>query len=214
MNNKILILAIILATGWIDVTASDSIHSALSRPLEWKVGADISPAYVIPTNGFLRGGNPKDKKIRNSLTGSIRSDFSFNPSTREGILYKGLYQGIGIGFNTYFSKNLLGTPVSLYAYQGSPIVHFNDRLSLGYEWQFGAAFGWHHFDKETAESNYSVSTPITAHMGVGFNLNYCLTNRWQMSVGVMMKHYSNGNTSLPNAGSKHFGSNNRSSLYY
>lgn len=200
MNNKILTLAITLAVSGIVAKASDSIPSAFSHALEWRVGADISPAYVIPTNGFLRGGNPEEKKISSSLTGAIRSDFSFNPSTCEGILYKGLYQGIGIGFNTYFSKDLLGTPVSVYAYQGAPIVHFSNSLSLGYEWQFGAAFGWHHFDKETAEKNYSVSTSVTAHMGLGLNLNYSLTDRWQMSVGIMMKHYSNGNTSLPNAG--------------
>ena len=198
-KNKIL-LAITLAASGIDANASDTIPSAFSRPLEWRVGADISPACVIPTNGFLRGENPEGKRIKSSLTSSIRSDFSFNPSTREGILYKGLYQGIGIGFNTYFSKNLLGTPVSVYAYQGYPIVYFSNKLSLGYEWQFGGAFGWHHFDQETAETNYSVSTSVTAHMGLGLNLNYNFSDRWQMSLGVMMKHYSNGNTSLPNAG--------------
>lgn len=179
---------------------ADTIPSGFSKAPEWHVGAELSPAWVPQTNSFLKGFNPLDKKISNSVSGTFRTDFSFSPDTREGMLYKGLYQGIGIGINSFFSDRLLGTPVSAYVYQGAPIVNFSNRLWLGYEWQFGAAFGWHHFDEEIATTNAAVSTSVTAHMGLALKLHYALSDRWRMSVGIVANHYSNGNTSFPNAG--------------
>lgn len=179
---------------------ADTIPSAFSRTPQWRIGTELTGAGVPGSNTFLRGENPEGKRIGSRLAGDIRADFSFNPATREGILFKGLYQGLGFGVNTYFSNSLLGTPITAYVYQGAPIVTFSDRLWLGYEWQFGAAFGWKHFSEESDESNYAVSTAVTAHMGLGLKLNYRLNDRWQLALGVTAHHNSNGNTSLPNAG--------------
>lgn len=180
--------------------ASDSIPSGFSRTPEWRIGVEASPAWVPGTSGFLKGNNPEDKKIRSGFSGNVRADFSFNPSTREGILYRGLYQGVGVGTSTLFSSRLIGTPVSVYAYQGAPIAHFSDRVWLGYEWQFGAAFGWRHFDSQSPENNAVISTSVTAHIGLGLKLHYSLSDRWKMTFGLAARHYSNGNTSWPNGG--------------
>ena len=177
-----------------------TIPTKFSLKPEWRIGVDVSPGWIPATNDFLGGYNPEDKCINTTLSGDIRADFSFNPSTRQGILYPGLYQGIGIGANTFFASSLLGIPVSAYVYQGAPIVHLNSRLWLGYEWQFGVACGWKHYDTDTADTNSAVSTPVTAHMGIGLKFHYDLTDRWQLSFGLSARHYSNGNTSWPNAG--------------
>ncbi len=192
-------MILLVATGVLPVVA-DNIPSGFSRPLSWRVGAELSGGMVPGTNSFLRGDNVDNQNINSTLSGDIRADFSFNPSTREGLLYKGLYQGIGLGMNTFFANGLLGNPMSAYVYQGAPIVHFSDRLWLGYEWQFGAAFGWKYYDQDSAPDNAVVSTPVTAHMGLGIKLNYRLSDRWQLTAGVNARHYSNGNTSWPNAG--------------
>lgn len=179
---------------------ADTIPSAFSRPVQWRIGAEVSPALVPGTSSYLEGNNPADKPIDAGLSGSIRADFSFSPATREGILYRGAYQGIGISFSSYADDGVLGTPVSAFVYQGAPIARFSNRLWLGYEWQFGAAFGWRHSNEEIAENNAVVSTAVTAHMGLGVKLHYRLSDKWQMSVGIGANHYSNGNTSWPNAG--------------
>lgn len=199
MSRFVASLILLLAVG-VPVVASDTVPSGFSRRAEWRVGAEVSPAWVIPTNGFLRGDNPEDKKIKAALSGDVRADFSFAPSTREGMLYKGLYQGLALGFNSYFSKSLLGNPVSAYVYQGAPFARFSKSLWLGYEWQFGAAFGWRHFNSQMPDNKACVSTAVTAHMAVGVKLHYMVSDRWQLSAGVMARHYSNGNTSWPNAG--------------
>ncbi|MDE6653221.1 MAG: acyloxyacyl hydrolase, partial [Muribaculaceae bacterium] len=85
-------------------------------------------------------------------------------------------------------------------YQGAEIVRFNQRLWLGYEWQFGAAFGWKYEPDPSAESFKPVSTFVTAPMGLSLKLHYCLSERWQLSAGLNASHFSNGNTSIPNTG--------------
>lgn len=207
MLNKIYaIISCVLAVcpwakaGSATLTGGDTIPSAFSRPLQWRIGAEISPALIPGTSSYLDGYNPACKPIDASLSGSIRVDFSFSPDTHEGMLYRGAYQGIGISLGSYADDGVLGTPVSAFVYQGAPIAHFSNRLWLGYEWQFGAAFGWRHSNEEKLDNNAVVSTAVTAHMGLGVKLHYRFSDKWQMSVGIGANHYSNGNTSWPNAG--------------
>ncbi len=201
MKKGIFLPLLLLGVSLSSTAASpDSIASGFSRPLIWRTGADVNPSWVPGTNSFLRGSNEESKKINSGLSGDIRADFSFAPDTKEGMLYPGLYQGVGIGVNSFFSNSLLGTPVSAYAYQGAPIARFSDRLRLGYEWRFGAAFGWRHYDEEVAGYNSAVSTSVTAMLGIGFKLHYTLSDRWELAFGINGTHYSNGNTSWPNGG--------------
>ncbi len=199
MRSKLtLVLALICAAGI--YAKADTIPYGFSRTPEFRIGADVAPACVIGTNSFLKGRNPLDKRINSTLAGEVRADFSFNPETREGLLYKGLYQGIGLGGNTFFCSSMLGSPVSLYVYQGAPVFKLGKRLRLGYEWQFGAAMGWKHYDKETADYNSAIGTSVTALMGVRFKLHYSISDRFEMILAVNGRHYSNGNSAWPNAG--------------
>ena len=198
MLNKFYILAIGFFIGFSAV--ADTIPTGFSRPMTWRVGAEISPAIVPGTNMFLKGDNLEDKRIGSALSGDIRADFSFNRSTREGMLYRGVYQGMGLGVKSFFAGKLLGTPVSAYVYQGAPLYYFSSRVWLGYEWQFGAAFGWKHYEKYVEEYNTAIGGSVTAHMGLDFKLHYAVSDRWVMSIGVGANHYSNGNTSWPNGG--------------
>ncbi|MDE6268678.1 MAG: acyloxyacyl hydrolase [Muribaculaceae bacterium] len=168
---------------------------------EWRVGGEFSPTHVAATNQFVEGDNILDRKIGASLAGAIRADFSFSSQSREGILYKGLYQGVGVGVTSFLSGNrLLGTPVSLYVYQGAPIVHLNSKLWLGYEWQFGAAMGWKHDSSQHLMNPSPVSTAATAQLGLGVKIHYAISDRWEVSAGAAATHFSNGNTSWPNRG--------------
>lgn len=200
MNRKIIALSAVVFLGIQWMMALDTVPSGFSRPLEWRGGGELNSGWVPGSNRFLRGENPDGKRIDATAGFDLRADFSFSASTREGMLYKGLRQGIGLGINSYFTNSLLGTPVSLYIYQGGPVARLSRHLRLGYEWQFGAAFGWKHYDAETAENNAVASTSVTAHMGIGVKLYYELSRRWELSAGIVARHYSNGNTSWPNAG--------------
>lgn len=177
-----------------------NVVSLLGAPLNYNVGVRGEVFNVPQTNMFLKGDNPAGKRIGSGASADIRAGFGFDARSRAGMLYRGIYQGVGVGLSGFFGDNLLGTPVSVYVYQGAPIVHFSPRLWLGYEWEFGAAFGWKHYEKYTNESNVAVSTAVTARMGVGLKFHWLLTDRWQLSFGAEGRHFSNGNTSWPNKG--------------
>lgn len=179
---------------------ADTIPQPDAHPKIWHIGIEASPAFVPATNSYLKGNNNYGKAIHNSFSAAIRSDFSYNPDSYKGIMYKGLYQGIGLDIRTFFATILLGTPVSAYIYQGAPIVKFNKRFWLGYEWKFGAAFGWKHHVKGSNDKNSAVSTPVTAHMGIALKLHYQLSSNIQITLGAEGSHFSNGNTSWPNLG--------------
>lgn len=191
---------ILLLTTVIQAVAADSIPSGFSCPLQWRLGVETGSSWIPPTCPFLRGDNPLEKNVRASLSGNVRADFCFSPESAEGMLFPGLYQGVGFGPTGFFASDLLGTPVSAFVYQGAPVVSVGHRLWLGYEWKFGAAFGWKHFGKNNVEHSGVVSTGVTAHMAVGLRLHYRLSPRVELSFGVEASHFSNGNTSWPNAG--------------
>lgn len=194
-----LLIAALLCAGPA-VRGEDSVPGGFSRPAEWSAGIEVSPAYVPGSNPFLKGENPAGKSVDAQFSADLRAAFRFNPATREGILYKGAYQGLGLGINSFSAGSLLGNPISAYVYQGAPVATFNSRLWLGYEWQFGGAFGWKHPNDGDEEYNAALSTSVTACMGISLKLHYALTPRWQLSVAATARHYSNGNTSIPNGG--------------
>lgn len=197
---RIAVCVAALLAGALPVKPQQAV-SGPGRTPQWQVEAGGGGAYVPATNTFLKGGNPLRRQIGSDFTGMLRAGFSFNPATREGMLFRGLYQGVGIESCSFPGANsLLGAPLSAYVFQGAPIVRFSRNLWLGYEWQFGAAFGWKHYDKETAPTNASVSTSVTARMYLGLRLDYTLSERWRIAFGAGATHFSNGNTSLPNGG--------------
>ncbi len=199
LSKVLLPCALLLCTALL-AAAGDSIAAAASRAPEWHIGLDVSAAGVPHSCPFLRGDNTAGRAISAGLSTDLRASFRFNPSTRRGILFPRAYQGIGLGVNSFFAGSLLGTPVSAYVYQGAPLATLSERLWLGYEWQFGAAFGWRHSDYEFFEYNTAVSTSVTACMGIALKLHYSLSPRWQLSLAATARHYSNGNTSIPNGG--------------
>ncbi len=179
--------------------ASARADSTDVRTPRWHIGIEEGASYVPPTNIFLDGDNPLGQPTSLHLMPGIKAGFNFGSGTRFGQLYPKAYQGIGVAPNLFDCKGLLGNPVSVYVYQGAPIVS-HSKLSLGYEWEFGIAAGWKHFHAETAPYNNAVSTPVTAHMGLSARLSYQLTPHVALTVGARATHFSNGNTSWPNSG--------------
>lgn len=201
MSNRITKLAFTAITVLaMSQAKADTIPSPLAGPVQWRASVAVSPAFVPGTNSFLRGENPDESRISSALSSGIRLDFSFNPASREGMLYPELYQGVGVDMNTFFHRDLLGTPVSLFLYQGAPIAHLGRRLWIGYEWEFGAAFGWKHETEEHPQYNTAVSTSVTAHIRAAFKFHYNVSDHMILSAGLAATHYSNGNTSWPNKG--------------
>lgn len=168
------------------------------------MGVDVRPSYAFSSYkddilmNVLDIDNSHNTKFATSI--HLKYGFTFDTFSRQGHYYPGIWQGIGT--SVYFLGNPkgIGTPVSVYAFQGAPIYKFSSRLSLYYEWNFGASFGWHKCDGEIANSNLIVGSKVNAYINVGGGLCWKMGNRYAMTAGLDLTHFSNGNTSFPNPG--------------
>lgn len=165
-----------------------------------QIGFDIRPGYVVPTNSFLAGDNAQQKAIDQSLSLHLKYAFRFSPNSCLGKLYPSAYQGIGVSYSTFSRPDELGNPVTVYVFQGAPLMQFSRRLSLDYEWNFGASFGWKKYDELYNQKNMAIGSEINAYINLGFFLNWQLHPQWKLAAGVDFTHFSNGNTHYPNGG--------------
>lgn len=202
MNLKVFIIAGICILGGIRICAQGAeTNDTVSRHrLTHEVGIDFRPVYIIPTNEFFAGENATWQPLRKSVSAHLKYSFRFHPESERGKLYPYTYQGIGVSYHSFFDKAEIGTPVSVYAFQGSRIARLSPRLSLDYEWNFGASFGWEKYHTETNSYNYVVGSRINAYINLGLLLNWHLAAGWRLTAGIDLTHFSNGNTQYPNAG--------------
>lgn len=173
-----------------------SVHSKLIH----RIGFDIRPGYIAPTNDFFKGDNPQGKNYNRSLSAHLKYAFRFGKDSYFGRLYPHTYQGIGLSYTTFFCPSELGNPVTVYAFQGARIKQLSSRLSFDYEWNFGASFGWKKYNELYNSQNDVIGSKINAYLNVGFFLNWQFYSQWNLTAGVDFTHYSNGNTHYPNSG--------------
>lgn len=164
------------------------------------VGLDIRPSYVFPTHDFFKGMNNNGKKINSTFSGHLKYGFKFSPDSKMGKLYPYAIQGIGVGYNTFYNSKEIGNPIAVYVFQTSRIATVSPKLSVDYEWNFGASFGWKKFDEEKNPFNTIVGSKTNAYINLGLLLNWRMTHEITLRAGIGLSHYSNGNTHYPNFG--------------
>lgn len=159
--------------------------AAVHQAVAGNVVINLRPSYVVPTHGFYNGWNSLGKPVRAALSGDIQYTFTSQDHYA--------YQGAGIGVHTFFSHDLLGTPVSLYLLQGAPLLQVCNGLRLGYEWNFGLSAGW--------KNNTDVTvSALNAYINVAALFDLRLSDHWSLVFGPGYTHFSNGDTKFPNGG--------------
>ena len=154
-----------------------------------RLSAGLHGGYPFsPQKELLEGVNSLERPLR--VTGAADVQYAF-------IIPRTSYQGVGLSVFSLFDHEDVGTPLSLYIFQGARIVRLSSALSFDYEWNFGASFGWHR--NEEHPLNTIMGTKVNAYINGGIMLT------WQdddltVSIGPEFTHYSNGETELPNAG--------------
>lgn len=193
-------LCLLCAAGSVGAQALQQPTDTLRRGIVHRLGVDVRPGYVFPTRSFFKGDNAAGKPINSTLGVHLKYAFRFSPHSRLGRLYPHAYQGIGVAYNTFFNSSEVGNPVAVYAFQGARIARLTPTLTLDYEWNFGASFGWKKYDEEANPHNVVVGSPINAYINAGFFLNWQMAPQWSLTAGIDLTHYSNGNTNYPNSG--------------
>lgn len=173
--------------------ASDN-DSAIVHRLE----VEAAPGTILHTNRFLRGNNPEVRTMNHSFAAKLKYAFLPPEASEQALIYKGSYQGVGLALHDFNQQ--LGHPVSAYIFQGATIARLARLLSLNYEWDFGLTYGWKAYDQETHPENHVIGSKMTAYINANFYLCWTLSRHLDLNVGGAFTHYSNGNTSMPNAG--------------
>lgn len=185
--------------------------SLASHPLIHHLSVNAGADYVAPSvDDDIREKIPSDEKIKvnSAVPVNLKYAFSFtDPKIRNYL--PGGYQGIAAGVLNYgalqprgFSKATrnIGYPVLAYLFQGGPFWRNGKGLSLNYEWNFGAAFGWKPYSEENKYFNLSVGSRVNAYLNLDLNLLYQINPNTGIFAGLAISHFSNGNTSFPNPG--------------
>lgn len=200
IRNQFILLLLVLWSAISQIAAQGASHSNDSVPsvLSQRIGFEFRPNYIFPTNRTLRSG--EHKKLDNQFYGMhLKYAFQFSPDSYLGAQYPNVWQGIGISYNA-FGNNAVGNPIAVYAFQSARIAQITRRLSLNYEWNFGASFGWHPYNAESNPDNEIIGSKINAYINLGFALEWQINRFWMLKGGVGFSHFSNGNTHYPNAG--------------
>ncbi len=182
------------------------LSASASDSIGWRhsVGLDVRPAYPFSSyrddilSNILDVETAKKTKFATSV--HVQYAFSFPRYSRQGSISPDAWQGLGAAVNFLGNHKGIGTPISLYAFQGAPVWKISERFSLYYEWNFGASFGWRPCDGTIASSNLIVGSKVNAYINVGAGVSYRLDDTYSLMAGIDLTHYSNGNTSFPNPG--------------
>lgn len=73
-----------------------------------------------------------------------------------------------------------------------------ERVSLGYQFDFGATYNPGRYDPVNNPGNNWLSSPFMAYFGAGVFAKLHLGKRWEVGADIMFRHYSNGRIALPN----------------
>lgn len=191
-------------------------HAEESHPVVHTLGVTAGIDYVPSSlDDEIREENLGKEMImvNSAIPLNLRYSFSFTDPEIPHFLPGG-YQGVAVGVlnlgaaqSRGISKSTrnIGYPVFAYIFQGGPFHHFSDRLSLGYEWNFGAAIGWKPYSQSNKNFNLIVGSRVNAYLNVNLLLNWKLNQRTTLFGGVALSHLSNGNTSFPNPGVNYLG---------
>lgn len=194
------------------ISPSANIPHPLIHSLSFSTGIDYVASSV---EDDIREKIPANEKIsvHSALPVNLKYSFSFtNPRIRNYL--PGGYQGISIGVLNLgsieshgFSKarHNIGYPILAYIFQGGPFYRFGKGLSLNYEWNFGASFGWKPWSEETKYFNLAVGSHVNAYLNLNLSLLWQVNKNTGIFGGIAVSHFSNGNTSFPNPGINSFG---------
>lgn len=195
LNAKYLYRAVIIQIAF---TALPLVAQTDSTHLIHRIAVDVVPGTIIHTNRFLKGENPEERTMNHAFSVHLKYAFQQAPNSKIAQIYKGAYQGVGVGWAEFNPQ--LGHPVTAYLFQGARIATVCPRLTFNYEWNLGLAMGWNPYNADNNVSNLVIGSKVTAYINADFYLAYRLSRQIDLNVGASVTHYSNGNTKFPNAG--------------
>lgn len=195
------------AVSRVDGQERDSLTEPPSRKFTHGLKFEGRPEYIFQTSSFLQGDNPEGKLIKGASSFHLKYFFRYRQGSAAERAYGDVYQGVGFGYYTFGEPRLLGNPVAFYLFQGARIARLSPWLSFYYEWNLGLSTGWKTYDSYDNPYNKMMGSRVNAYINAEFYLRWKLSPALSLTTGLTVSHFSNGNTTIPNAGLNTIGGN-------
>ncbi|MCK5729434.1 MAG: acyloxyacyl hydrolase [Draconibacterium sp.] len=124
--------------------------------------------------------------------------------------------GLGVSFFSLGeadADSLIGAPTALYFFYSAPIARFGG-FTFSPDLEVGLSTDFNPYDAETNSTQNYIGATTNLHFNLTFALNYQLSDRFDIGVGLAMLHFSNGRTFTPQRGVNLGGLSFSSSYYF
>ena len=180
---------------------------AFSLPLIAQKTDSSSVKHSGP-NFFLRGDFESGSVIpsadlpdfvTNVIGGNIEAGWQATGSNKYDPLLA--YPSFGFGFLTYSfpQTDSLGRPNAFYMFLNSPMKRWK-KFSLNYIIRLGMSYNWEPSDPVANPFHAALGSYRNLYISAGLEGQYFIGESLSASLGVKFAHFSNGQSSLPNAG--------------
>lgn len=187
------LLFLFVALNSLCLFANDSINKT---KLPHFIAVNATEGLVFQTNDFVSG----DNRIPHYTAFTLKYGFASKGDDWKDYTYGLPTLGVGVYVANFYRKRDLGTPFSVFLFQGAKLRQLNPRLSLNYEWNLGGSFNWKYYDPFDNPDNVALGSSVNVHVGGSLFLNWRLSKKFDLNTGVGFTHFSNGASSLPNSG--------------
>ncbi|NDV56646.1 acyloxyacyl hydrolase [Bacteroides sp. 519] len=193
---KLLCICLLSGLMGFSLHAKDLTNDSIKPKLPHFLIFNASNGAVIPTNDFVAG----EYKIPHYSSFSIKYGLTSTGDDWKDHAYGMPYGGIGFYMANFYRNHDLGTPFSLYFFQGAQLFRLKHNLSLNYEWNLGGSFNWKCYDPFDNPNNIALGSSVNIHVAGNLFLKWRLSKHFDIHLGAGFTHFSNGAYSLPNKG--------------
>ena len=153
---------------------------------------DFESGSVIPSSDL-------PDFVTNVLGGNIEAGWQATGSNRYDPLLG--YPSFGFGFLSYNfpQTDSLGKPNAFYMFLNAPFKRWN-KFSLNYIIRLGMSYNWEPADPVSNPFHAALGSYRNLYISAGTEGQYLIGEQLSASIGVKFAHFSNGQSSLPNAG--------------
>jgi hypothetical protein len=156
----------------------------------------MAEGFVLPTSKIVKG----ETEMPHVAALSFKYGLSARGNKWEDYYYGMPYRGVGIYKPFYSMRREMGSPFSVYLFQGARLKEFSSGLSLHYEINLGMSFNWNKFDALTNAGFEVLGSSVNAHLAGNCYFKKKLSGNLNLHFGMGITHFSNGAQRTPNYG--------------
>ncbi len=163
------------------------------------LGASYSAGHIFQTNDFVRGDNGRGRRMSGGSMSRLEYGWQTYGVRDWEIAHRLPSFGVGVGASWFDNSEEVGMPVSVYGFYNGVFGRWGNG-ALRYRIEAGVAMNWEPYDYVANRQNIAIGSRVTAHVALGVEYAYTLADRWVLSVGGGVNHFSNGAVRKPNKG--------------